>query len=97
MPVDYVKKGWGYLYEPEFRKRKAPKTLGKNGGVLWNLSIEEDRKDCLELIRSEGLIYISPGRMKNRNPFAFADPKTKELKQFVGHQVIDGVAVIGHS
>ena len=85
MPVAYVKKGWGYLYEPEFRKRKAPKTLGKNGGVLWNLSIKEDREKCLELIRSEGLIYISPGRMENRNPFAFKDPKTKELKELVGY------------
>ena len=85
MPVAYVKKGWGYLYEPEFRKRKAPKTLGKNGGVLWNLSIKEDRENCLKLIRSEGLIYVSPGRMENRNPFAFKDPKTKELKELVGY------------
>ena len=97
MPVAYVKKGWGYLYEPEFRKRKAPKTLGKNGGVLWDLTKQEDRESCLELIRSEGLIYVSPGRMENRNTYAFADPKTKKLEQLVGHQVINDVAVIGYS
>ena len=84
-PVAYVKKGWGYLYEPEYRKRKAPKTLGKNGGVLWDLSIKEDRENCLKLIRSEGLIYISPGRMENRGSFTFDDPKTKELQELVGY------------
>ncbi len=97
MPVAYVKKGWGYLYEPEFRKRKAPKTLGKNGGVLWDLTKQEDRESCLELIKSEGLIYVSPGRMENRNTYAFADPKIKKLEQLVGHQVINDVAVIGYS
>ena len=61
------------------RKRKAPKTLGKNAGVIWNLSIKEDREKCLELIRSEGLIYISPGRMPYSGPAIFNDPNTKTL------------------
>lgn len=79
MPVAYVKKGWAYLYEPEYRKRKAPKTLGKNAGVLWNLSIKEDREACHELIRSEGLIYISPGRMPYSGPSVFKDPNSRTL------------------
>ena len=82
MPVAYVKKGWGYLYEPEYRKRKAPKTLGKNAGVIWNLSIKEDREKCLELIRSEGLIYVSPGRMPYSNPFAILKTKIQIARHF---------------
>ena len=80
MPLAYVKKGWGYLYEPEYRKRKSPKTLGPNAGVLWNLSIKEDREKCLELIRSEGLIYISPDPMVKRGPAAYRDPATFKEK-----------------
>ena len=84
LPVAYVKKAYGWLYEPCIAHKKGPKYSGENGGILWDLTKQEDRESCLALIKAEGLIYVSPGPMVKRGPAAFRDPATfteKSIKQ----------------
>ena len=54
----YVRKNSGFVYRPCVQKnRNGAHKMGRRAGVLFDLSNDEERKDCLEKVKDCGRIY----------------------------------------
>lgn len=77
VPVVYVRKTYGYVYQPCTRNRIGPNKIGKNAGVLWDLSDENQREQCLLTIQNKGIIFESPGKLSS-NTYRFGGELTED-------------------